>query len=391
MDNYENPIPGKTYISPGLSAFGDSKRRVRIISKVIAPNEAIAFGTIKDEIILRRTDGNSIHIKATFFEDDRSIDVLTIQGFTAATDKPRNTSFSFRPSEIDQLIEFIDNIRAIDLENRGAVNISDDDLRKLILSGNQARSLVRENEDLFAEIAKSEITKHDIIAVGYRKKQLKVFERLLSEDGYFDGAMAKLGVTPEALWQRFFEKNSWIFGHGLSYHYLSSLDDKKLEQVVTGSSVSGPGKRIDGLLKSRGIISSMCFVEIKTHKTDLLAKRPYRSGCWQPSQELSGAVSQVQGTVARAMDTIQGVLRINDEQGFPTGEQIFNYAPQAFLVVGHLSEFVGERGVNLDQYRSLELFRRNTHSPEILTFDELFERAKFIVGGEDNKTSDINS
>ena len=53
--------------------------------------------------------------------------------------------------------------------------------------------------------------------------------------------------------------------------------------------------------------------------------------------------------------------------------------PKSFLVVGSLKEFVGEHGVNAERYRSFELFRRNTLSPEIITFDELYERARFIV------------
>ena len=52
-------------------------------------------------------------------------------------------------------------------------------------------------------------------------------------------------------------------------------------------------------------------------------------------------------------------------------------------MVGSLGEFVCQHGVNREQYRSFELFRRNTASPEILTFDELYERAKFIVHASD--------
>ena len=44
-----------------------------------------------------------------------------------------------------------------------------------------------------------------------------------------------------------------------------------------------------------------------------------------------------------------------------------------------MSEFTNEHGVNKDKLRSFELFRKNTTNPEIITFDELYERAKFIV------------
>jgi hypothetical protein len=53
--------------------------------------------------------------------------------------------------------------------------------------------------------------------------------------------------------------------------------------------------------------------------------------------------------------------------------------PKAFLVVGNLAEFVTANGVNEPKHRSFELLRRHTLSPEIITFDELYERARFIV------------
>jgi hypothetical protein len=78
------------------------------------------------------------------------------------------------------------------------------------------------------------------------------------------------------------------------------------------------------------------------------------------------------------MDSIRGKLAINDSDGYPTGEEAFNFSPKD-LVVGNLSALVGDHGVNQEQFRSFELFRRNTLSPEIITFDELYGRAKFIV------------
>ncbi len=379
MDNYENPKPGKTYISPSLKAFGQQDRQVRIASKLIEQPETYAYAKVREELVLRHKDGAKTNIKATFFEDDRRISVLTIQGYTLATDKPHNASFAFLGEEIDKLLEFASNIRSVDFKSRASVNVTDEELRRLVLSSRQASSLVRENEELFAEVLRSSITKSDVVAVGYRKRQLDVFRRLLEEPDYFDDTKARRDCTDESLWQQFFEKNQWIFGYGLSYIYLSSLDEKKLEQIVSGYRIGSPGKRVDALMKTKGVISSLCFVELKTHRTSLLSTKPYRSGCWAPSVELAGAVSQVQGTVSLATDTIRSKLELTDAEGFPSGEEAFNYLPKAYLVAGSLSEFVGEHGVSREKYRSLELFRRNTISPELITFDELHERARFIV------------
>ena len=62
-----------------------------------------------------------------------------------------------------------------------------------------------------------------------------------------------------------------------------------------------------------------------------------------------------------------------------TGERLFLYQPRAVLVVGSLGEFQGEHGINDEQYSSFEMFRRNIVNPEIITFDELYERARCIV------------
>ena len=379
QDNYQNPKEGKTYISPSLDAFGKRNHKIRIASKVIESTDSYAFGTIKDEIILRHKEGAKSYIAAKFIEDSRKIFVLNIQGYSVASDKPHNASFAFVGDEIGKLVEFINNIQSVKFQHKGLVNISDEELRRIIISDNQARSLFHENEDIFSEILRSEITKEDVITVGYRKKQLEVYRNLFTDDNYFSSLKEKKNCTNEGLWQKYFEKNPWKFGYGLGYIFLSSLDDKVLEKVVQGYSLSNHGKRVDALMKTKGIISSLCFVEIKTHKTSLIDNKPYRSGCWAPSKELSGAVSQVQGTVSSSVDNLRNKVILEDKEGNPTGEEVYNYQPKSYLVIGSLSEFEGAHGINKDKYRSFELYRRNTTNPEIITFDELYERAKYIV------------
>ncbi|VXA56126.1 conserved hypothetical protein [Acinetobacter proteolyticus] len=379
MDDYQNPKEGKTYISPRLDAFGNSDRKVRIASKVIESPDSYAFAKIQDEVVLRHKEGTKSHITAKFFEDNRGIFVLSIQGYTIATEKPRNASFSFIGDEIGKLLEFIRNIQSVNLDNPSRINISDEELNRIVLNDKQAKSLFHENQELFAEVLKSEITTEDLIAVGYRKTQLNVYEKLLSDQSYFESIKSKKNTTNEGLWQKYFEKNPWVFGYGLGYIFLSALDDKKLEQVVQGHSIDSHGKRVDALMKTKGVISNLCFVEIKTHVTELLESKPYRSGCWAPSKELAGAIAQVQGTVSSAVESLSSKINPSDSRGNPTGEEIFNYQPKSYLVIGSMSEFVSENGVNKDKLRSFELLRKNTTNPEIITFDELYERAKFIV------------
>jgi Domain of unknown function (DUF4263) len=169
----------------------------------------------------------------------------------------------------------------------------------------------------------------------------------------------------------------------LTYIFLSGLDERKLEQIVVGYDFTSRGKRADAVMKTKGAIEAMCLVEIKKHTTNLLQNSSYRVGCWAPSDDLSGGVAQLQGTVDMATRKLSEKLELKDREGSPTGEKIFTYQPRSFLVVGSLKEFNTSKGINDEKYRSFELFRRNIRQPEIITFDELFCRAKFIVENAD--------
>lgn len=378
-DDYQNPLPGKTYISPSLQAFGNKERRVRIASKILPSEDGYEYAKERDEVVLRKKPDAKTYITAKFLEDSRQTFVLTVQKFVTETGQPYGSGFSFVGEEIGRFCEFLANIQSVDFKNRAKVNISDEELRRVALSSHQAKAFLVENQALFAEALKSEVTTEDLVAVGFRKKQLGVYGNLLDDPSYFEELKQKKNCSSEALWQKYFEKNPWVFGYGLGYIFLSGLDDRKLEQVVQGHSVDSYGKRVDALMKTRGIISNLCFVEIKTHTTALLEAKPYRTGCWAPSKELAGAIAQVQGTVASAVENLSGKINPSDKEGNPTGEEIYNYQPKSYLVIGSMGEFVSEHGVNKDKLRSFELLRRNTSNPEIITFDELYERARFIV------------
>ncbi len=373
---HRNKLPGKTYLSPRVETM---QGPLRIASKVI-DSEGLHFAKVKDEVVLRRTRSGRTEIIAKFLEDDRQVTIITLQAFNGTTGSPQNTRFSFVGAEVPGLLAFFENIAAVEFRDHGKVNITDAELRKLVLSKDQATRLVNENPDVFSEVVQSEITKEDIVALGFRKKQLGVFRRLLLQRDYFDQAKRESASrTDESLWQSFFERNQWVFGYGLSYFYVTGFENRKLEQVVEGHDLINRGKRADGLMKTRGIINAICFVEIKTHETSLLEKSAYRPGCWSPSRELAGAVAQVQGTVAAAMHNLYGLLRPTDTEGAPTGEEVFNFRPRAFIVAGSLGQFVTEQGVNEEQLRSFELYRNSISGLEVMTFDELYERSKFIV------------
>ncbi|MFI6586057.1 Shedu anti-phage system protein SduA domain-containing protein [Embleya sp. NPDC050493] len=227
------------------------------------------------------------------------------------------------------------------------------------------------------------LTEEDIRLISNRKEQLKRFERLLTDPEYFrqEESSATTRGT-EAVWQAFFEANQWIFGYGLNLIACESIDDGKLERITTGANIfGGAGKRIDAIMRSKGLISSMLFCEIKTHGTELLSKTAYRAGVYQASKELGGGVAQVQKTASKAKQLIAGRLltRIYEEDGTPTDIELSTTRPRQVVVIGSLREFTHNGNVNPEKMSSFELYRTSIQDVETITFDELYERACFIV------------
>lgn len=391
-DYFTNKRTDKIYLSRSIDTFfsykdemGDVKemiRPIRIVSKIVENSEDHKFIKEGKEISLRITPGGKQEIKAKFYEDTRNIKTLTIQKYTTATGSPHNTYFTFQGDEILKLFNFIRNIAVLPISSKNSERIDETLLEEIILTKEQAVELINKNPDLIEEIFKNNISAFEIQELAYRKEQLELFRKMLEDDDFFNSRKQSFNkdIGDEYVWQDFFEKNTWIFGYGLDFIFNSPLEGEKLEQVVAGNTLNSSGKRVDALMKTRGLINSFCFGEIKTHKKKLLKQvpKPYRSECWAISDELAGAIAQVQKSVHKSFG---GLTQVNSTDGIgnPTGETVFNYQPKSFIIIGDLKEFISNMGVNEEQFSSFELFRRNQINPEIITFDELYERAKFIV------------
>ncbi len=215
------------------------------------------------------------------------------------------------------------------------------------------QELVQNDPDLATRLANSKLHE-DRVAVLHR------FEEMLQDN-----------ALDESDWQDFFEENTWIFGYGLRYQILRII---QTQPNYGGATVNGRGgQRGDFLTATEAETKFTCLVEIKKPTTLLLQRDQYRNGAWGISNELSGAISQVQVNCAQ--------WEISDARAERNREQltgIYTISPKGIIVAGRTVELN-----NWDKRNSFERFRRELHTPEIITYDELFERAKYIVGEPD--------
>lgn len=166
----------------------------------------------------------------------------------------------------------------------------------------------------------------------------------------------------------FFEENTWIFGYGLRYQILRVIQN---QPNYGGVAVDGRGgQRGDFLTATEAETRFTCLVEIKKPTTELLQKKEYRNGTWGVSTELSGAVSQIQVNCAQ-----WEITGARTEQNRERLADITTVSPKGIVIIGHTHELN-----NWDKRNSFERFRQEIRSPEIITYDELLERARYIVG-----------
>lgn len=240
----------------------------------------------------------------------------------------------------------------------------------------------RELKDILKILRQGKVSLNDIRDMQDKRDQLQVFQKLLDNETFFRSRIEG-GSSPESVWQGFFQENQWIFGFGLNYLFNTPLQGGKLEQVVAGHSVKGAGKRVDALLSSNGLISSLCFAEIKTHRKPLLrqVRLPYRPDAWAISDELAGGIAQIQRTVQVSMENLKTSLTVRDDEGYDCGEKLYMYKPKSFLVIGTLAEFTNDNGsIHEARFSSFQMFRNALSDVEVITFDELYERAKGLIG-----------
>jgi len=239
----------------------------------------------------------------------------------------------------------------------------------------------------FSEKYGKEISEKDISLLQDRRSKIIHFDKLLTDGVFFQSEKKRIEtarnriIKNEYVWQNFFEENPWIFGYGLQLVACEGLDEGKLEKTVVGNDlIDGAGKRIDALLKTKGSISKFLFCEIKLHSPNLLIEPYDRPGVYVPGKELRGAVAQIQKTIHKVtLKLHESIFRPNDSKGNPTGEELLFVKPKGVVVIGKLDDFKTSTGINQEELSSFELYRQQINGIEIITYDELYHRIKFIV------------
>jgi hypothetical protein len=166
----------------------------------------------------------------------------------------------------------------------------------------------------------------------------------------------KLGQTglQERHWQEFFNNNSFILQLAFNLPVIAFGE----QVAVGGTKFDGSGGKLADYAIRLGSFGNLALVEIKTPKTPLLEKTPYRGGVHAPRQELVGAVTQVLDQRHQLQN------EINNKKITSRVFDVFAYAVQCIVIAGR-------DPTTDDEKKSLELYRNNLRDVVVITFDEL--------------------
>lgn len=177
----------------------------------------------------------------------------------------------------------------------------------------------------------------------------------------------------EPEWQDFFDREQWVFGYGLDYRIMRQFD----REMVVGSG-GGTDNRNKPIVDFLGAFTDYTvLVEIKRPDTRIFkTAKGGRAGTWEFSSEFTSAVSQIIQQKAEWLSFARSGDHWNKD-----GQKLEARTRNAksVLVIGSLREFSGDDRDAHIMRDTFELFRRENRTIDILTFDEMLERASFIT------------
>lgn len=168
----------------------------------------------------------------------------------------------------------------------------------------------------------------------------------------------------EEFWQLVFKENPYILSQIFSIPVVFIKD----KAYVGGMNIDGQDAKFVDYLFTNASSNDALLVEIKIPATQLLAKTTYRKGIYNPTKELSGSVVQA---LNYRRELTQNLKSISSNKGY----QVETFCPKCVVIIGN-----AQKELNNDMKRkSFELFRTNLKDVEVITFDELFKKAKTLA------------
>ncbi len=314
-------------------------------------------------------------LKAVYIKEKNDIEGIEIIKLIGKDEKQRIGFSKFNLAQLKAFLSFLSQTELSAISEK-RIKIADSELTpenikliKTLLAKEGGQEVVE------SVIDEGIITSRDIVNVAFRKRGLDYFRKLLKDAEYWKEYKALIDIPnakEETTWQAFFERNEWILGLGVDYKYQKILQK---EGNVSEQDLGGGNTVISDFLLSDS--KFVTFVELKKPSTLLFGKDKNRSGAWSLSRDLQNASSQILEQKAA------GLIKFDKPQEDVNGNLLSEnaYDSKTILIIGNWSELENAKSYQEARIKkkTFELYRKDSRNIQILTYDELLERAEHIV------------
>lgn len=162
--------------------------------------------------------------------------------------------------------------------------------------------------------------------------------------------------------QDFFKNNHWILSNILSMPVVFL----KEKAYVGGKEYNNTGGKEADFLFRNNLTKNIFIIEIKTPLKKIVEMKPYRGS------DVFNIGKEVVGGLIQALDQKDNLQKEFYKLAQNSDFKSFN--PRVVLIVGKI------QGLTEKEMKSFDLFRNSIKDVEIITYDELFEKTKLILG-----------
>ena len=216
-----------------------------------------------------------------------------------------------------------------------------------------------------------------------REKTLRAFKRLLEDASSHKIYRTKYqkeikGSGEESIWHHFLKKHHWLLGLNVDIRFIRDLEP---EANVGVANTSGRGSPNADFI---GFNDYTTLIELKTPRTMIFSvarKSTSRANTWSFSDDFIDGVSQCLGQKFD-WDKSHKTKGLVSKGKLVDQDMVRTVDPKTILLIGNKKVEFPESSKDVEDITkrdTFERFRRNSRNLEILTFDELYERAYFLV------------
>lgn len=164
----------------------------------------------------------------------------------------------------------------------------------------------------------------------------------------------------EIFWHNLLKQYSWLLSLIINEPVIIVED----EAYIGGKSIQNKKGNVIDFIYQNKLSENLALIEIKTPQTKIIGKQ-YRN-TFSLSNEIIGSINQLlsyKDHFQKNFYTLNSTSNINFKL----------ISPSSYLIIGN------QENLSYEQKECFELFRKNLNGISIITFDELFEKAFYIL------------